>query len=101
MMQGDSYGLKIVILKRDGTSLTEDDVSDVEITIGPLSKKLSEGMIAHENGVWIFPLIQEETFKFPASRVKAQARIVWPSGDVEGVRLGDIRVDESLSREVL
>lgn len=28
MMQGDSYGLRIDILKADGTAVTADDVAD-------------------------------------------------------------------------
>lgn len=101
MMQGDAYGLEIVLKKGDGTILTAGEVADVEITIGSLSKKLSDGGIVFNGSVWVFPLRQAETFNFPASRLKAQARIVWPGGDVEGVKLGDVRVDESLSREAL
>lgn len=103
MMQGDSYGLRIDILKADGTAVTADDVTDVEITIGDLSKKYSDKEIAFDtdSGKWIFPLSQEETFRFPAARVRGQVRVMWLSGGVEGASLGWINVIESLSREVL
>lgn len=103
MMQGDSYGLPIEILNSDGSVVTADDVADVEITIGTLIKTYSAGEIAFDaaSGKWIFPLTQEETFRFPAARVKGQVRVVWLSGGVEGTPLGTINVMESLSKEVL
>lgn len=103
MMQGDSYGLRIDILNADHTAVTADDVSEVEITIGHLTKTYSNGQIAFDvdSKKWIFPLSQEETFGFPASRIKGQVRVAWASGIVEGASLGWINVIESLSREVL
>lgn len=103
MMQGDSYGLKIEILKADGTAVTTADVSDVEITIGSLSKTYSDGKVtfSEDENKWIYHLTQAETFKFPAARIKAQVRVVWADGSVEGVHLGEIRVLESISKEVL
>ena len=38
MMQGDSYNLGIKILNNAGSPVTPDDIRDVEITIGNLSK---------------------------------------------------------------
>jgi hypothetical protein len=101
MMQGDSYVLEIEILNEDDVAVTDADVSDVEITIGHLSKTYKDGAVSYEDGKWIFPLTQEETFKFPASAVPAQLRIVWPNGQVEGVNLGKHFVSESISKEVL
>ena len=101
MMQGDSYGLTIDILNADGEAVTPDDVSDVEVTIGYLGKTYASGEITYSDGKWIFPLTQEETFKFPAARVKAQVRVVWTNGNVEGTVLDPINVRESMSKEVL
>lgn len=101
MMQGDSYRLAIEILSEKGVPVTSDDVSDVEITIGSLRKTYAEEEISYKDGKWLFPLTQEETFKLPASRVKAQVRVVWTTGDIEGASLGEIRVQESISKEVL
>ena len=95
MMQGDAYGVSIEIRKEDGTVVAESDVSDVEITIGNMTKTKSGGAVRFEDNVWVFPVTQAETFKLPA------ARVVWQNGDVEGVVLDDILVRESLSREVL
>ena len=101
MMQGDSYGLKIEILNADGVAVTPDDVSDVEIAIGFIHKTYARGDVVYSDGVWIMPLEQEETFKLAATRAKAQVRVVWADGSVEGVPLGEIRVNESISKEVL
>lgn len=101
MMQGDSYGLEIEILNDDGVTVTEEDVSDLEITIGHLTKTYRDEEVTFDGENWIFPLSQEETFDFPPSAVKAQLRIVWSNGQVEGVPLGKLRVDESMSKEVL
>ncbi len=101
MMQGDSYGLTIDVLNADDEAVTPDDVSDVEVTIGNLRKTYASGEVTYSDGKWVFPLTQEETFKFPAARVKAQVRVVWANGDVEGTVLDPINVRESMSKEVL
>ena len=101
MMQGDSYSLAIEVLNVDGSQVTDADLSDIEITIGNMRKTKAEG-VTYDNGSgsWKFPLSQDESFKLPR-RVKGQVRLVWNTGEVEGIPLGDIRVDESISREVL
>ena len=101
MMQGDYYGLKIEILSADGEAVTSDDVSDVEITVGFVRKTHADFDIIYNDGFWIMPLTQEETFKMPATRVKAQVRVKWKDGSVEGASLGEILVHESISKEVL
>lgn len=103
MMQGDSYSLAIEILNAYGTPVTDADVSNVEITIGNLRKSMKDGTVVYSSGdgVWKFPLSQEETFRYLPSRVKGQVRLVWKNGEVEGIKLDDILVGESISREVL
>ena len=101
MMQGDSYGLMIEILNSDGMSITLEDVSDVEISVGLLRKTFADGEVVYADGYWVFPLSQEETFKLPSGKVKAQARVVWANGVVEGVALDEVRVSESISKAVL
>lgn len=101
MMQGDSYKLRVEILSPDNTVLTPDDLKDVEVTIGSLRKTYSAREVKYEDGEWLVPLTQEETFKLPAARVKAQVRVKWPDGNVEGASLGQVSNHESLSKEVL
>ena len=103
MMQGDSYSLKIEILNSDNELVTPDDVTDVEIIVGSLRKTYAKKEVAYDDvsKSWVFPLTQEETFRFAPARVKAQVRVAWNNGFVEGTSIGTINVTESISKEVL
>ena len=101
MMQGDAYLLGINILNNAGMPVTPADVADVEITIGHLKKKYSAAELSFNNGLWMFPLTQNETFGCMPAAPKAQVRIKWANGVIEGKPLYGIRIDESISKEVL
>lgn len=101
MMQGDSYGIQVEILKSDGSVLTTSDVSDVEIAIGSLKKTYANGEVYFADDKWIMPVTQKETLSLPSAYVKAQLRVKFSNGDVEGVFLGEIRLQESMSKVVL
>ena len=101
MMQGDSYKLRLKILSPDQTALTPEDLEDVEITIGSLIRTYSAGGITYEDGEWFIHLTQKETFKLPVPRAKVQVRVKRADGDVEGQLLGQIVINESLSKGVL
>ena len=93
-MQGDAYYLGIRILNNAGFPVTPQDVEDLEIALGHLCKNYSDGL-------WLFPLSQEESFGFFPQAVKAQVRLVWANGVVEGKPLYGVRIGESISKEVL
>ena len=101
MMQGDAYLLGINILNNAGMPVTPADVADVEITIGHLKKKYSAAELSYNNGLRMFPLSQKETFGCMPASPKAQVRIKWANGVIEGKPLYGIRIDESISKEVL
>lgn len=101
MMQGDSYSLGISILNNAGSPVTPDDVRDVEITIGHLRKTYKNSQLTFHDGVWMFPVSQCESFGMWPSAVKAQVRVAWANGVVEGKPLYGIRNEESISKEVL
>lgn len=101
MMQGDSYHLTIRILNNAGSPVSTVDVNDVEITIGKLKKRYSDGKIFYENGCWMFPISQKESFSIKPGVVSAQVRIVWKNGVIEGKRIYGVRMHESISKEVL
>lgn len=101
MMQGDAYLLGIRILNNAGTPVTPTDVADVEITIGHLKKKYSDAALSFRGGVWMFPLSQSETFGCLPAAPKAQVRVKWANGVIEGKPLYGVRIDESISKEVL
>lgn len=101
MMQGDSYNLGIRILNNAGNPVTPDDIKDVEITIGHLQKAYRKAELLFADGMWLFPLTQRETFGYWPSSVKAQVRVVWANGVVEGKPLYGVRIEESMSKEEL
>lgn len=101
MMQGDSYNLGIEILNNAGNPVTPDDINNVEITIGHLRKTYMNAEVTYHEGVWMFPLSQQETLSYWPSAVKAQVRVLWKNGVVEGRPLYGIRINESYSKEVL
>ena len=101
MMQGDSYSLGIRILNNAGNPVTPDDVKDIEISIGHLIKSYRNAELIYSDGRWLFPLSQSETFDYWPSAVKAQARVVWANGIIEGKPIYGVRINESISKEVL
>lgn len=101
MMQGDSYNLGITILNNAGNPVTPDDIKDVEITIGHLRKTYMKAELTFYEGMWMFPLNQQETFRYLPSALKAQVRVAWANGVVEGKPLYGVRNLESISKEVL
>ena len=101
MMQGDAYLLGIRILNNAGVPVTPADVDDVEITIGHIKKRFSDAALSYNNGVWLFPLTQKETFGYIPAKPKAQVRVKWANGVIEGKPLYGVRIDESISKEEL
>jgi len=101
MMQGDACNLSFQIFNNAGAVVTPLDVQDVEITIGHLSKTLRNLEISYQDGLWLFPLTQNETRSFRPAAVKAEVRVLWNSGVIEGKPIYGIRINESISKGVL
>jgi len=101
MMQGDACNLGIRILNNAGSPVTPQDVSDVEIVLGTLRKTLKTGGIFYHDGLWMFPLTQKETASLWPAPIKAQVRLLWGNGVVEGQPVMGLRIYESISKEVL
>lgn len=101
MMQGDSYNLAFTVRNNAGAIVLPDDIQDMEITIGHISKTYKNVQITYQDGKWLFPLSQSETFGYWPKSVKSQIRILWANGIIEGKPIHGIRINESLSKEVL
>ena len=101
MMQGDACYLGIRITNNAGNPVTPADIQDVEIVIGPLRKTYRNAQLTHKDGLWFFPLTQQESFSCPDRNLNAQVRLRWANGAVEGRPIMGICVDESFSREVI
>lgn len=101
MMQGDSYYLGFTVKNNAGAVVTPEDVLDVEITVGHLRKTYLRGEIVYGEERWYFPLSQAETFAYWPQAVKGQIRVRWKNGIVEGKAIRGLRINESISKEVL
>ena len=101
IMQGDAYDLRIEILDDYGNPVKPDDESDVEIVHGHMVKTYANEEIKHGEDCWLLPITQEESFALPPSKPKAQLRVKWKTGEVDGCYLDLSAVWESFSREVL
>lgn len=100
MMQGDAYYLAIRLLNNVGNNITPSDVTDVELTIGHLTKTYRKQEVQFRDGQWLFPLSQEETQDFWPTNIKAQVRVLWNNGVIEGQPIYGIQIQESISKEV-
>lgn len=101
MMQGDSYNIGIQILNNAGSVVTPNDVQEVEVTIAGKTKRYTDGNIIYTNGKWGYPISQTESMDIYADRVRAQVRVKWNDGAVEGQELTGLRLSETMSREVI
>lgn len=101
MMQGDQYRIPVSLKHEDGSNVTEEKVRDVEIFVGSVRKTLTEGISYDENEKCFYVyLTQKETFRLSGD-VRVQARILFTSGDVVGVKLGTVNFETSTSKVVL
>jgi hypothetical protein len=100
MMQGDQYFIPLSLKTVNGTPLTEEDMRDLEFSIGEVTKTLSKGQITSSGDTFFVRLTQEDTFSLKG-KVKMQARILFEDNTVVGVELGEKMVNVALSKEVL
>lgn len=100
MMQGDSYYLGIDVLNNADQPVTPDDVMDVEITIGNLTKTYMNAQVIFCDGKWMFPLSQKETFKYWPGNQESEVRVVWADGVIENMPLYGVHIFESRNKGV-
>lgn len=100
-MTGDAYVLPIIISLESGVA-TDYDLSDVEVTIGSIRKTLSDGEITFDSDTneFLVPLSQEETFKLRGKR-DVDVRVKLLTGEVIGVKAGEVEHIESQSKQVI
>lgn len=98
LVQGDSYNL-IVTIKNKGQPLDVASVEKVEISLLYLQKSYP-GEIGYEDGKFLFPLTQQETFRLP-KLCQMQVRVKFRSGDVIGSEIKQVDVAHALSKAVL
>lgn len=99
--QGDAFNIPIT-LNMDNIALSPEVLSELEITLSTITKKLSKNSILFD-GEFIFPLTQQETFRLAPGKYYMQARIkLTESEEVFGLQLEpEIIVLSSVSKEVI
>ena len=101
MMQGDTSQLGFTLRGNGGALLTPGELLDVEITLGDLRKTWQGKALLYSDGKWFFPLTQQESFGLWPGQLRCQVRVLWNNGVVEGKTLQGLRLQESISKEVL
>lgn len=102
MMQGDEYKIPFEI-EIDGFAANGENVADVEISIGNITKTMSSGAITFdaEQGAFLFPITQNETFSLRNTPQKVQVRVKDNQSNVQGIQLENIDVVGSVSKAVI
>ena len=102
MMQGDAYSVPVVIKAKDGTVITPEMVTRVEITIGHLTRQWPGVITFNEDTLaWEFPLTQQQSFRLSQGKQKTQVRVAFSNGWVVGGDGTDVRVLKSESKSIL
>lgn len=102
IMQGDQYAI-VFTGSQDGKPLDMTTIDEIEFTVDRLRKTYPGDVMQNEDGNFLFPLTQEETFAIQRSSQHVQIRVKF-KGDppvVVGVDVGDIYVADSISKVVL
>ena len=102
IMQGDQFALPLTGTL-NGKPLDMETVECVEIYIDTRRKVYPGEVLYSEDGLFLYPLTQEETFAVRRSSVHIQVRVKF-KGDpavVRGCNVGDVYVEDAVSKEVL
>lgn len=101
IMQGDQYSIPFTGTE-DGEPLDTSNIEEIEFCIGDLRKCWPGAVTRDENGDFLFPLTQQETFKMYRTQ-QTQVRVKYVDGAVTviGGGAGTIEVKPSNSKVVL
>lgn len=97
--QGEACDIEITLTTNGGAQVTPDIVADIEISLGNLIKTLSDGDIYYD-GVWVFPLSQQETFRLSGVR-PLTVRAKFTDETVGKASLCPVVIRKTKSRRVL
>lgn len=74
LMQGDAFPIPVYV-KIDGSVATKENIDALRIGIGPFTAKWPNGTLDEQNGVWLFPLTQEQSYQLTPGLVDVQAQV--------------------------
>lgn len=101
MMRGDAYEIALALTDEEGNPITTEEVAEVEISLGDVTKTYTSGDVVYDDGKWLFPLTQDETLFTLAPVSGLQVRVKYLLGDVVGAKVGNVYIISSNSEEVL
>ena len=100
IFQGDQYNIPIEIT-RSGQQQSVDSVSKLEVIFAGMRKEYP-GEVFEQDGVFYFPLSQEETMSLAENRYNLSVRPMFTDNTVEGwLSAGSIKVRAIEGAEVL
>ena len=79
--QGDQYLLPIKI-KAGDIQITPDIIDGLRVKLGKFEKRYPDGGVTFEDGVWYYPLTQQESRKFCLCTIPLQMELHFQSGDI-------------------
>lgn len=102
IMQGDQYAIVFTGAK-DGSPLDLSQIELIEFMVGKLRKVYPDEVTTDEDGNFLFPLTQEETFQFKSAQQAVQIRVKFSGAEpvVIGTSVEGVRVSDSISKVVL
>lgn len=102
IMQGDQYAI-VFTGTQDGKPLDLSAVELIEFIVGGLRKVYPDEVTTDEDGNFLFPLTQKETFAFKSAVQSIQVRVKFAGTDevVIGTSAESIRVRDAISKVVL
>lgn len=100
--QGDAYALPVEIAV-DGAAVSTEDIACVEFMLGRLLRRTWPGEVGYEEGRFLLPLTQEETFSLREGvELPLDVRVKFVTGDVIGTTTAClVRVVDAQSTEEL
>lgn len=98
IMQGDAYPIPVYV-KIDGSIATPDNIDGLRVKIGDFTDSYPKGGITAENGVWLFPMTQEQSYSLKVGVNPVQAQVM--VGEyVVGTAVTTVNVGKSILKGV-
>lgn len=102
IMQGDQYPIAFELFNEGSEEpFGPQDLADIEVVIGQLTFRMTDGGILWNDDHWEFYLTQDASFSLEAFAQSAQIRVKLNSGAVIGQELPLTDILRSISKEVL
>lgn len=83
IIQGDAYDIGIVILA-EGAALSAADIRQMRVALGGTVKTYPGGGITYADGVWRYPMTQEESFALRPGAATLTVRMEFAAAQLKG-----------------